>query len=435
MSIEILDEISHCKQTGVALGIPSICSAHPFVLRVALERAALNGTTVLVESTCNQVNQFGGYTGMTPDAFVAFVHNIAQEAGLPLERVLFGGDHLGPNVWQNQPAESAMAKSAEMVRAYAKAGYIKIHLDASMKLVDDDSSRPLAVEIAAQRSAFLASCAEQACSEGRGIPPRYVIGTEVPTPGGAQDEQAELYVTDPQDAQQTIELSQRAFDQAGLGSAWERVLALVVQPGVEFGNEFVHGYQPEEARKLVQLIESYHNLVYEAHSTDYQTRQGLCDLVQDHFSILKVGPALTFAFREAVFALAHMENELVANNADRSQLVEVLDNIMLQMPEYWRKYYPGSPDQARFARKYSLSDRSRYYWVYPKVQEALQRLFKNLLQKPLPLTLISQYSPLQYLKIRTGELAATPEAIISDWIGNVLENYDQATRKRTVTRL
>ncbi len=87
-------------------------------------------------------------------------------------------------------------------------------------------------------------------------------------------------------------------------------MALVVQPGVEFGDEFVHEYQPEPARELVHLIESYPNLVYEAHSTDYQTRQGLRDLVQDHFAILKVGPALTFAFREAIFALVNMENEL-----------------------------------------------------------------------------------------------------------------------------
>ena len=372
---------------------------------------------------------------MTPEAFVAYVQGIAQKAGLPLERLLLGGDHLGPNVWQDEPAESAMAKSAEMVKAYIKAGYIKIHLDASMKLADDDPRLPLPVEIAAGRAAFLAACAEQACAEGCLAPPRYVIGTEVPTPGGAQNEQEELCVTAPQAARQTIDLSRTAFEQTGLESAWERVVALVVQPGVEFGDEFVHDYQPEAARDLVQLIASCPSLVYEAHSTDYQTRQGLSDLMRDHFAILKVGPALTYVFREAIFALAYMEKELIPTLAERSNLIEALDAAMLEAPEHWRKYYLGSGQQARFARKYSLSDRSRYYWAKPQVQNALQKLFSNLHQIPLPLTLISQFSPLQYQKIRSGEIAATPEAIISDRIAIVLEDYDQASESRPVTRL
>jgi len=427
MSTEILDNLVRDKRNGIAHGITSICSAHPFVLRVAMERAARNETIVLVESTCNQVNQFGGYTGMTPEAFVAFVHDLALQAGLPRDHILLGGDHLGPNVWQNEPAEHAMAKSAEMVRAYIKAGYIKIHLDASMKLADDDPSRPLAVEIAAQRSVFLARNAEQACAEGGMVAPRYVFGTEVPTPGGAQNEHAELCVTDPQDAKQTIDISQTAFAQAGLGAAWERVLALVVQPGVEFGDEFVHDYQREPARGLVNLIETYPNLVYEAHSTDYQTRQGLRTLVQDHFAILKVGPALTFAFREAVFALVNVENELIASIADRSHLIEALDAAMLKEPHHWRNYYPGNEENTRLDRKYSLSDRSRYYWVNPDVQIALQKLFANLRKLHIPLSLISQFSPLQYQKIRSGEIAASPEAIVRDRIGSVLEDYDQAT--------
>ena len=83
-----------------------------------------------------------------------------------------------------------------------------------------------------------------------------------------------------------------------------------MQPGVEFGDDFVLPYQPDAARELSKFIETQ-PIIYEAHSTDYQTRQALKNLVRDHFAILKVGPALTFAFREAVFALAMMENELV----------------------------------------------------------------------------------------------------------------------------
>lgn len=435
MSSEFLDNIIRAQKQGLARGITSICSAHPQVLQAAMKCAARNGISILVESTCNQVNQYGGYTRMTPEAFVAFIHECARQAGLPLDHVLLGGDHLGPSVWQNEPAESAMAKSADLVRAYIMAGYTKIHLDASMKLADDDPHYPLAVEIAAQRSAFLACIAEQAGTEIHSALPRYVIGTEVPTPGGAQNEVEELCITAPQDAHQTIEITHAAFDRAGISPAWERVLALVVQPGVEFGDEFVHDYQPEPVRGLVELITGYPNLVYEAHSTDYQTYQGLRNLVQDHFAILKVGPALTFAYREAIFSLEQMENELVSDISQRSNLIETLDIAMLKSPEHWLKYYLGDEDEKRFARKYSLSDRSRYYWGDPQVQNALRILFNNLQKKSLPLTLISQFSPFQYAKIRSGEIDPTPLAIIHDRIGNVIEGYNQACGIETFSPL
>lgn len=72
----------------------------------------------------------------------------------------------------------------------------------------------------------------------------------------------------------------------------------------------VHEYHREEAQTLSRFIEAQPGLVYEAHSTDYQSREALRALVEDHFAILKVGPALTFAFREAVFALAAIEEVL-----------------------------------------------------------------------------------------------------------------------------
>lgn len=75
----------------------------------------------------------------------------------------------------------------------------------------------------------------------------------------------------------------------------------MVQPGVEFDHTNVIDYQPVKATALSQMVENYETLIFEAHSTDYQTPQSLRQLVIDHFAILKVGPALTFALREALF--------------------------------------------------------------------------------------------------------------------------------------
>jgi D-tagatose-1,6-bisphosphate aldolase subunit GatZ/KbaZ len=420
-----LDEIVQAQKRGGAKGITSICSAHPWVLKIAMRQTSEVLKVLLIESTCNQVNQFGGYTGMNPADFFRYVRGIAEENNLPFENIILGGDHLGPSVWQNEPAESAMQKSMVMVKDYVEAGFLKIHLDCSMRL-GDDLEGALDVEVSARRAARLAKVAE--LSVGGGLVPaqllRYVIGTEVPIPGGAREHEEGVSVTKVKDVEQTIQVTREAFYRARLESAWERVIGVVVQPGVEFGDDFVLEYQPDKAKKLSRIIESQ-PMVYEAHSTDYQTRDALKNLVRDHFAILKVGPALTFAFREAVFTLAMMEDELFPKDA-RSNIVQVLDDVMVGHPEHWKKYYRGSEEEQALKRKYSFSDRLRYYWPDSQVQAALEKLLRNLNEKSLPLSLLSQFAPLQYERVRRGEIAWTTEAVIFDHIQAALLNYEAA---------
>jgi D-tagatose-1,6-bisphosphate aldolase subunit GatZ/KbaZ len=142
-------------------------------------------------------------------------------------------------------------------------------------------------------------------------------------------------------------------------------------------------------------------------------------LVRDHFAILKVGPALTFAFREAVFALAMIENELFPKGR-RSNLIQVLDEVMLKRPEHWKKYYHGSEPEQEFKRKYSLSDRARYYWVQPDVQKGLKSLLQNFGAKPLPHALLSQF---------VGEVNLNAEQVILLKIERVLDDYRAACRQ------
>jgi D-tagatose-1,6-bisphosphate aldolase subunit GatZ/KbaZ len=430
-----LDDVVAAQKRGEATGIPSVCSAHPVViqqtLRVFAEHARFQEqgmktlrVSPLIEATCNQVNQFGGYTGMTPAAFVQYVRGIAQQNHFPFENIIVGGDHLGPSVWQHEPAEVAMAKAQALVRDCVRAGFTKIHLDCSMRLADDPA-RALDVEVSARRAAQLAKVAEGVGAEWSRTPPagaavpewghsalRYVIGTEVPIPGGALGQEETVRVTKVEEARQTLEVTREAFLRAGLAGAWENVIGLVVQPGVEFGDELIHPYQSEAARELSKFIESQ-PLIYEAHSTDYQTPEALRNLVRDHFAILKVGPALTFAYREAVFALARIEEEL-SPEAERSQVVQVLEEVMLQQPEHWSKYYNGNESEQAFKRKYSLSDRIRYYWVQPEVRHALKRLMHNLGDNVLPDSLLKEFAA-------TTDLTAAQ--LIHQKIDMVLQDY------------
>ncbi len=418
-----LDFILAAQKFGEPRGIPSICSAHPFVLMAAFRQGKNGPSPVLVEATCNQVNQFGGYTGMTPADFVAYVQTIAAENAFPRERLVLGGDHLGPNVWQNEPAETAMQKALELVRAYARAGFTKIHLDASMKLAGDAPGL-LPQDVIASRVAQMARAAEEAAPDASQL--RYVIGSEVPVPGGAFAGHEEgVHVTLPVDAQQTIQVTRETFQRAGLEAAWERVVALVVQPGVEFGDDYVLEYRPEAAKALSAFIQGEPRLVYEAHSTDYQTRPALRNLVRDQFAILKVGPGLTFAFREAVFSLANIEQELIPA-PQCSNIYQALDEAALRRPEYWQKYYPGTLEEQTFKRRYSLSDRIRYYWTDPAVQTALSHLLHNLGKQPPPLSLVSQFLPSQYARIRSGDLPNSAQDILLDRVIGVLDDYTSA---------
>lgn len=415
-----LDAIVSANRSLPPRGITSICSAHPYVLEASLRYSLDNfpNTPVLIEATCNQVNQYGGYTGMQPVDFVRFVGEIADRVGFPSQNLILGGDHLGPLVWANEPAQTAMAKAKKLVHDFVCAGFTKIHLDCSMPCADDQH---LPTELIAQRAAELAAAAESACS-GTDLPlPRYVIGSEVPSAGGAKAGEDHLTITAPEDASQAIEFSHRAFSVRGLDSAWERVIALVVQPGVEFGDESVHNYDRPTAVGLVRFIEAIPGLVYEAHSTDYQTRPSLRSLVEDHFGILKVGPGLTFAYRQAVFALAAIEEIMVDGEA--SKIAGVLEAVMLEQPSHWQKHYQGSPKEKQISRAYSYSDRIRYYWSSPAVQAAISKLINNLGEGPLPLTLLSQYMPVQYEKIRYGALKNQAHALISGCITDVLDDY------------
>lgn len=142
----------------------------------------------------------------------------------------------------------------------------------------------------------------------------------------------------------------------------------------------------------------------------------------DHFAILKVGPALTFALREALFSLAAIEEELLPAKAC-SGLRHVLESVMLDRPEYWQSHYHGDGNARRLARGYSYSDRVRYYWPDSQIDEAFERLVRNLADDPIPLPLISQYLPLQYVKVREGDLSATPRELIINHIQDILQQY------------
>jgi D-tagatose-1,6-bisphosphate aldolase subunit GatZ/KbaZ len=423
-----IQQVIQAHRRGERVGLASICCSHPAVLRAAMRAALDHDALLLVEATSNQVDQFGGYTGMTPAVYRDYVLDLARELSFPPGRLVLGGDHLGPNAWQALDATTALAHAETLVAAYAGAGFHKIHLDCSMRCADDPSVLP--DEIVAQRSARLARVAEDAAQAAGLPPPVYVIGTEVPVPGGEADLEDAGAPTAPGAAKRTLDVHCRAFLDAGLHAAWRRVVAMVVQPGVDFDTSRVQHYDAARAAALSAFIAGHPGLVFEAHSTDYQREAALHEMVRDHFAILKVGPAATFALREALLALCQIEDELVPA-ARASHLMRVLDDVMLAKPDHWRRHYRGSSDEQRILRRYALSDRCRYYWGEPPVAAALETLYANLEATTIPLPLLSQHLPEQYADVVNGCLDPAPRALVEHKIGRVLSQYMRACTRNS----
>jgi D-tagatose-bisphosphate aldolase class II non-catalytic subunit len=411
------------RLTNGEAGVTSVCTAHPLVIEAALLHAAPSGRRALIEATCNQVNQEGGYTGMTPADFRAFVEAIAAQVGFDPSRIILGGDHLGPNPWKHLPADEAMQRARTMIDAYARVGFTKLHLDTSMGCAGE--SAVLSDEITAGRAASLAQAAESAAGDGQD--PIYIIGTEVPVPGGAQHALDSLTVTRPEAALRTVEAHRRAFTALGLEKAFARAIGVVVQPGVEFSGAEVVAYQPEKARRLAASLAKMPEFVFEAHSTDYQPAAALAALVRDGFAILKVGPWLTFALREALYALDSIAQVLCAAPAEEG-LPAAMEALMLREPENWREYYEGSADELRVQRHFSFSDRIRYYWARPEAQAAVDRLFARLGERVIPEPLISQYLGVLYPAVADGALPARPRELAIAAVRRILARYDRACR-------
>lgn len=421
------------RKNGIHCGVPSFCCANKIVIEAILEQSKRFDDLVLIEATSNQVNQFGGYMGMTPADFRDYTYGIADRIGFDREKIILGGDHMGPLAWCESPAAEAMENAKVLVRLCVLAGYRKIHLDTSMKLGDDPVEERLPDEVIAERGAVLYAACEEAFEELKkknpeAVHPVYVIGSEVPIPGGSQEQDDSLMVTKVSDFENTLLTYRKVFREHGLEQAWQHIIAIVVQPGVEFGEDGIHPYDRLEAMQLCRALKQYPDMVFEGHSTDYQSPAKLKEMVEDGIAIIKVGPALTYAVREGIFALSLMERELIDDPEQRADFIETLERVMCENPRNWIKHYHGSEKEQKLSRAYSFSDRSRYYFIHPDVEAAMEKLFANIDSVKIPMGMLHQYMPAQYAKVRDGKLAVNARDLVKDGVVSVVDDYNYAVK-------
>lgn len=427
-----LIELLKNRKTGDEMGVYSACTANEVVIKEVLIKAKETNTTAVIEATANQVDQYGGYTGMKPKDFVNMVHKLAKEVDIDLSQVILGGDHLGPLTFIKYEEAQAMEEAKTLVKEYVLAGFTKIHIDTSMRVASDSTTEPLSTTVIARRGAELIQVTEQAYQELLTTNPdapqlAYIIGSEVPVPGGATDVE-EMQVTTVDDFINTVNEFKAQLESHGVGHVFNQVVGVVVQPGVEYGDEKVDFYNREAAKELTAALTQFDPIVFEGHSSDYQSKYHLKQMVEDGIAILKVGPGLTFAYREALFALSYIEQQLFSEEK-QSHFIETLEKVMLENPGSWQPYYHGTPEELATKRAFSFSDRARYYLPQPAVDSAIKQLLDNLESVDLPMNLISQFLPVQYRKVNEGRLEKTPTALINDVIGVTLDDYIYAIKK------
>ena len=425
------------RRLGIHSGIPSFCCSNKIVIEAILEQSRRFDDLVLIEATSNQVNQHGGYTGMTPIDFKNYTYQIADKIGFDKSKIILGGDHMGPLPWADLPAKEAMEKAKELVKLCVYAGYKKIHLDTSMKL-GDDGDKELSYDVIAERGAILFKECEKAYKKMLNINPDeikpvFVIGSEVPIPGGtSESEDKNLNITDADDFENTIIAYKKKFKEYGLDKSWNDIIAIVVQPGVEFGGNDIRLYDRIKAQHLCNVLKQYPDIVFEGHSTDYQPPLKLKEMVKDGIAIIKVGPALSFALREGLFALANIEKYLITDENLQSHFIEILDEEMIKNDKHWKKYYQGNQNDVAISRKFSFSDRCRYYFINQRVENAIQVLFKNIDQVQIPMGLLHQFMPIQYNKVRDGLLKPKGKELVKDAVISVIEDYNYAVKYKYI---
>ncbi|MBQ3448374.1 MAG: class II D-tagatose-bisphosphate aldolase, non-catalytic subunit, partial [Synergistaceae bacterium] len=112
----------------------------------------------------------------------------------------------------------------------------------------------------------------------------------------------------------------------------------------------------------------------------------------------------------------------------RANFIETLERIMLENPSNWQKHYHGSDEDKRIARKYSYSDRCRYYFSLPEIKSAIAKLFANINGIEIPAGMLRQFMPSQYRKVRDGALSMKAEALVKDCVAELADDYNYAVK-------
>ena len=328
--------------------LPSFCTSNFDVLKVLMVFNKYHKLPTLIESTSNQVNQFGGYTGLEPKQFKKKIEKLCKLVKLPSRQLIIGGDHLGPLPWKNINTKSAMKNAKVLVKKCLKAKYNKIHIDTAIICKDEKNIN---------RNIIVNRCEDILKSISKKDLKNIflVVGTEVPFAGGG--DHLKPVITNLESIKKEYLLYSQMFKRKKILN--KTPFALVIDPGIGFNNRKVTTSNLTGFIKK-KLFSKKQNFYFEAHSSDYQSKENLKKLVDNNFKFLKVGPELTHIYAKSIFEMQNIEK--LIRKKKLSNIGDTLLNEMNTNKDYWKNYYKGSKKKINFLMFNSYLDRSRYYW-------------------------------------------------------------------------
>ena len=396
-----------------------------FVQEVYLRQALADGSLALFEICADMLNPHGQSGKMISDDFIVNVKQIAVKTGFPRDRLIFGVNDLSPSLWKDESIESALKKTCAFISDLVSLGFNKLGIHAGIPLKGDPADQPLPQKVIIEREAALYQAAEGAAAalldEEK---PLYVIDVN-PSQGMTENQKNMVCKED-------VEIAVDRFTQiaaaAGLPEMKERLLAVRIFLGAGYNSEKVIPFDSPLIKELGECVYRDKPVVMEVLHTDFQPKTVLNQLVDNHFAFLSIGSELTYTMREALFSMARMENETMVGKPGvyLSNFIIELDRAMQLAPRYWQKYYTGNGFEQLVARKYSLYDRSRFFLEDKEVRKMKKRLFDNLIEYPVPQTVMRQFMPRQYERVAAGELENKPDVLMMDAVRHALSRYSRA---------
>ena len=341
-------------------GLPSFCTSNFDVLKIIIKFSKIHQLPVLIESTSNQVNQFGGYTGLTPATFKKKIEYIRKKEKLNKNYLLLGGDHLGPLPWKNLTEDRAMKNAGILIKKYVEAGFDKIHIDTAILCSGQKSLT---------RSKIISRCDAliKKINSNNLVNKILVVGTEVPFAGGG--DHVKTSITKLENIKKEYQMYRMIFKT--FKSLYRKTFGLVIDPGISYGNENITKSKFKNFNIKTKFSKK-NNFVFEAHSSDYQSLKDLKKLNNLNFKFIKVGPELTFYYLKAALYMEKIESKLFHK---KSNLKKIISIRMNKNQKYWKDYYKK---RSEFFKFNSYLDRVRYYWSDKKVNNAKKMLFKNI---------------------------------------------------------
>ena len=339
--------------------LPSFCSSNFDVLKSIMIFAKYQNFPVLIESTSNQVNQYGGYSGLKPFQFEKKIRRLAKFIKLNNKSLMIGGDHLGPLPWKDLDEATAMKNSKKLVKDCLKAKYEKIHIDTAIICRGE---KKIDRHTVIQRCDEILSVFSKKDFDNVFL----VIGTEVPFAGGGHAIKS---------SPTTFESIKEEIDLYSTILKKKKKFALVIEPGIGFGNFSVIQAKLKNFGKRL-IFSKKNNFVYEAHSSDYQKISSLKKLVKNNFKFLKIGPELTYFYAKSIFKMEEFEKKSYKNNF--SNIKNIILKEMKNNNSYWIDYYKAKKKKLDNLKFNSYLDRLRYYWSSKNILNSKKKLFINI---------------------------------------------------------